>query len=174
MRSKNVLAAIVYASLLVLLTGTLRAQHDPGPRGGAAAAGGAYPTLQPYEQTFFGEAFIRFQEVDSVAGTIPGESGTGLGPGFNGNSCAQCHAQPFIGGSSPGLTSPQNPLPNPQVALATLDGATNVVPSFITANGPVREARFIRNPNGTPDGGVHNLVQHCRPERRDWLHAGAA
>ncbi len=43
------------------------------------------------------------------------------------------------------------------MALATLDGATNVVPSFITANGPVREARFIRNPNGTPDGGVHGL-----------------
>jgi CxxC motif-containing protein (DUF1111 family) len=33
----------------------------------------------------------------------------------------------------------------------------NTLPSFITANGPVREARFIRNPDGTPDGGVHAL-----------------
>jgi hypothetical protein len=33
-------------------------------------------------------------------------------------------------------------VPNPQVALATLDGATNVVPAFITPDGPVREARF--------------------------------
>jgi len=80
-----------------------------------------------------------------------------LGPTFNGNSCAQCHAQPAVGGSSPGLISPQSSVPNPQVALATLDGATNSVPSFITDNGPVREARFIRNPNGTLDGGVHDL-----------------
>ena len=80
-----------------------------------------------------------------------------LGPTFNGNSCTMCHAQPAIGGSSPGMTSPQNSVPNPQVALATLDGATNVVPSFITPNGPVREARFIRNPDGSPDGGVHDL-----------------
>jgi CxxC motif-containing protein (DUF1111 family) len=62
-----------------------------------------------------------------------------------------CHAQPAIGGSSPGLKSPQNPVPNPQVALATLHGAKNTVPSFITADGPVREARFVS------DGGVHDL-----------------
>jgi len=43
------------------------------------------------------------------------------------------------------------------VALATLDNAQNTVPSFVTANGPVREARFVRNPNNTPDGGVHGL-----------------
>jgi CxxC motif-containing protein (DUF1111 family) len=100
---------------------------------------------------------MRFQEVDSVIGAIAGEAGSGLGPTFNGNSCAQCHAQPAIGGSSPGLSSPQNPIANPQVALATLDSASNSVPSFITSNGPVREARFIRNPNGSLDGGVHDL-----------------
>jgi CxxC motif-containing protein (DUF1111 family) len=44
-----------------------------------------------------------------------------------------------------------------KIAMAVADGATNKVPRFITANGPVREARFIRNPNGTPDGGVHDL-----------------
>jgi len=37
----------------------------------------------------------------------------------------------------------QKPVPNPQVALAKLDGATNTVPSFITTTGPVREARFV-------------------------------
>ena len=72
-----------------------------------------------------------------------------------------CHAQPAIGGSSPGQKSPQNPVPNPQVALATLDGATNTVPSFITANGPVREARFVAtdgtNVYSALDGGVHDL-----------------
>ena len=55
------------------------------------------------------------------------------------------------------MNSPQNPVPNPQVALAGLAGATNFVPSFITSNGPVREARFIQNADGSLDGGVHGL-----------------
>src|SRR5205807_8424889 len=45
----------------------------------------------------------------------------------------------------------------PQVAVATLRGTKNVVPSSITVNGPVREARFVRNRDGSPDGGVHSL-----------------
>jgi CxxC motif-containing protein (DUF1111 family) len=72
-----------------------------------------------------------------------------------------CHAQPAVGGSSPGFNSKQNPVPNPQVALATLHGAANVPPAFITVDGPVREARFVStNPaqTGAPlDGGVHGL-----------------
>jgi hypothetical protein len=48
-----------------------------------------------------------------------------------------------------------------QVALAKLDGASNSVPSFITANGPVREARFVAtdptNVYSALDGGVHDL-----------------
>jgi CxxC motif-containing protein (DUF1111 family) len=98
--------------------------------------------------------------VDSVSGGIESETGVGLGPTFNGNSCAMCHAQPNAGGSSPGQLSPQRPMANPQIALATLDGATNVVPSFITAAGPVREARFIATSNvsgAALDGGVHAL-----------------
>jgi CxxC motif-containing protein (DUF1111 family) len=137
---------------------------DPGVRGGAAGAGGALPGLSSStalpEQQFFTAAKFRFTEIDSVlpagspgfindaAGTNS-DSGGGLGPVFNDNSCNGCHAQPAEGGSSP----PKNP----QISLATLDGAKNSVPSFITANGPTREARFIKNPNGTPDGGVHDL-----------------
>ena len=156
MKRSNLLMAVMCLALSAIPdTGKLQAQQDPGPRGGAAAAGSSYPTLNANEQTFFNQALLRFQEVNSVSGTI--EPGNGLGPTFNGNSCAMCHAQPTIGGSGPSLTSPQNPVPNPQVALATLDGATNFVPSFITANGPVREARFIRNPDGSLDGGVHGL-----------------
>ena len=144
------------ALLLMLITSTVAwTQQDPGPRGGTAAAGGAYLTLNANELAFFNEAIARFQEVDSVSGTM--EPGRGLGPTFNGNSCAMCHAQPAAGGTSPGLASPQSAVPNPQVALANLDGATNTVPSFITATGPVREARFIRNSNGSLDGGVHAL-----------------
>jgi CxxC motif-containing protein (DUF1111 family) len=138
---------------LIVSTGTLRAQSDPGPRGGAAGAGGAFPGLDANERAFFNQALDRFKEIDSVSGTAPGEAGVGLGPTFNGNSCAQCHAQPAAGGTSPAV--------NPQVALATLDGAHNTVPPFITANGPVREARFVSsNPDDIHaplDGGVHGL-----------------
>jgi CxxC motif-containing protein (DUF1111 family) len=82
-----------------------------------------------------------FEEVDAVP--------NGLGPRFNLDSCSGCHGYPSIGGSSPPT--------NPQVAIATAAGAKNTVPSFITANGPVREARFVRNPDGSPDGSVHAL-----------------
>lgn len=163
--SCRVLTAPVMVSAFVLAPFTAPVVHaqakDPGLRAGAAGAGGFYPTLNANEQQFFSQALARFQEVDSVSGTIANENGVGLGPTFNGNSCAQCHAQPAIGGTSPGLTSPQKPVPNPQVALAKLDGGTNTVPSFITANGPVREARFVTT-DGTNlysplDGGVHEL-----------------
>jgi CxxC motif-containing protein (DUF1111 family) len=73
----------------------------------------------------------------------------GLGPRMNLNSCGGCHQQPAVGGSSPAV--------NPQVAFANRDGGTDVPPSFITTNGPVREARFVLNPDGTRDGGVHAL-----------------
>jgi len=69
-------------------------------------------------------------EVDAVP--------NGLGPRFNLDSCSGCHSQPAVGGSSPPT--------NPQVALATAAGAKNTLPSFITATGPAREARFVRNP----------------------------
>ncbi len=140
MKHKNLLAVVGLALTVVVSAGTLEAQHDPGPRGGAAGAGGFFPGLSADEQSFFNGAIGSFMEVDSVSGSISGESGSGLGPTFNGNSCAQCHAQPAVGGSSP--------TPNPQVGLANLDGARNTVPSFITSDGPVREARFIRNPDG--------------------------
>jgi CxxC motif-containing protein (DUF1111 family) len=114
---------------------------DPGVRTGTPGAGGPLPGLSQAELSFFNAAQTRFEEVDTVS--------SGLGPRFNLNSCAGCHAQPSTGGSSPPI--------NPEVAVATLTGAHNTVPSFVTANGPIREARFVRNPDGTPDGGVHNL-----------------
>ena len=114
---------------------------DPGPRPGDAGAGGPLPGLGPSERDLFEAAREIFMEVDDVAG--------GLGPRFNLDSCAGCHAAPAVGGSSPEKI--------PQIAVATLNGAKNVVPSFITEKGPVREARFVRNRDGTPDGGVHDL-----------------
>jgi CxxC motif-containing protein (DUF1111 family) len=130
------------------------APSDPGVRGGAPGAGGPLPGLGIPEQNFFAAARNRFRAVDSVSGTLADApagiiNGSGLGPRYNANSCAACHSQPAVGGTSPAV--------NPEVALATLDGAQNSVPSFITLSGPVREARFISNPDGSPDGGVHDL-----------------
>jgi CxxC motif-containing protein (DUF1111 family) len=113
---------------------------DPGVRTGLASAGGPLPGLGADEKAFFDAAKVIFMEID----TVP----EGLGPRFNLDSCAGCHAFPAVGGSSP-----KN---NPQVDVARF-GPTNVVPSFISASGPVREARFVRNRDGTPDGGVHDL-----------------
>lgn len=151
-------AFLCLITMAFLLRGTaLQAQVDPGPRGGAPGAGGPVPTLNVNETRFWDGGLAQFQIVFSVRGTIAGEPGVGLGPGFNGNGCAQCHAEPAVGGSSPGLNSPTHPVPNPQVALATLDGATNAVPPFVVPNGPVVEARFILDSTGALDGGVHNL-----------------
>ena len=149
MKRVSLLAVTGLALSVILNTGTIAAQRDPGPRAGDAGAGEVMPGLSPELQSFFDDAREDFMEVDSVSGTISGEEGSGLGPTFNGNGCAQCHAFPAVGGSSP--------ITNPQVALANLDGAKNTVPSFITTDGPVREARFIRNPDGSLDGGVHGL-----------------
>ncbi len=122
--------------------------RDPGVRGGPAGAGGPLSGLNDAEQRFFGAGLDAFQEVESVQGTIP-DTGAGLGPRFNLDSCAGCHAQPAVGGTSPSV--------NPQVAVATKNGATNHVPFFITPDGPVREARFKFKRDGSRDGGVHDL-----------------
>ena len=114
---------------------------DPGLRGGPPGAGGPLPGLGAAEIGLFNGGQLRFQDVDAVA--------NGLGPGYNANSCAACHAQPAVGGSTPPI--------NPQVALSNLAGAQNNLPPFITLDGPVRVARFVNKPDGSPDGGVHNL-----------------
>jgi CxxC motif-containing protein (DUF1111 family) len=143
--------ASVPSSTLTATTtfGTATLAKDPGVRGGSPGAGGPLAGLISSYADFFLAALGRFQEVDSVSGTVPNEQGSGLGPRFNANSCASCHAFPAVGGTSPAT--------NPQVAVARLDGAQNALPAFIAIDGPVREARFIRKPDGTPDGGVHNL-----------------
>ena len=114
---------------------------DPGVRGGPAGAGGPLPGLTGTEMAFFQAGLAAFLEVETVT--------EGLEPRFNLDSCGGCHAHPTTGGSSPSV--------NPQVAVASKAGAKNIVPAFITLNGPVREVRFKSKAGGRPDGGVHNL-----------------
>jgi CxxC motif-containing protein (DUF1111 family) len=122
-----------------------RAPVDPGVRGGAAGAGTPLKGLTADETAFFQDGLTRFAVIESVSG---GQN-NGLGPRFNSNSCLSCHTQPNVGGSSPAA--------NPEIAIATLQGAKNVIPWFITQKGPIREARFKLSPDGANDGGVHNL-----------------
>jgi CxxC motif-containing protein (DUF1111 family) len=122
---------------------------DPGPRGGTPAAGGPMPGLNNIESAYFSAAQARFVAIDSVTGTISGQPSNGLGPRFNSNSCASCHAQPAVGGTSPKK--------NPAFKIANLNGASNTVPSFEDPNGPILEARFRNNSDGSPDGYVHQL-----------------
>src|SRR5271166_7176920 len=129
-----------------------QAPKDAGPRSGPAAAGGFYPTLNATEQAAFANGSSQFIEDEPVPDVPQGNGG--LGPGFNGTSCGSCHSQPATLGTSPSPSSPQVPQANPQIAAASEMGATNTIPSFVTANGPVREARFIRHPDGSLDGGV--------------------
>jgi CxxC motif-containing protein (DUF1111 family) len=118
----------------------------------SAAAAACFPGLSPTMLRVCEKAVVRFQEVDSVKGTFGAATGVGLGPTFNANGCAVCHSQPAVMGAGVAPSSPQFPgVLNPQVALATLAGARNTLPSFITAAGPIREARF------KSDGGVHGL-----------------
>lgn len=115
---------------------------------------------------FWGNAGAVFGQLASVNGATDPASGNptllGLGPAFNGNSCFMCHAQPTIGGTSPGVGTPGF-TQNPQMTVATAFGASNPenLSKIITANGPIREARFILNETDpfrlTLDGGVHDL-----------------
>src|SRR5216683_5852741 len=118
--------------------------QDPGVRGGAAGAGGASAGLTKTQSAFFTAGLGAFTEVDAVP--------DGLGPRMNLDSCAGCHAQPAVGGTSP-------PNLNPQFDFFQKNlQKSNQLPRFITEGGPVREARFKLNADGkTRDGGVHSI-----------------
>jgi CxxC motif-containing protein (DUF1111 family) len=145
------LALLIFFLAFVFVVRGQNSAKDPGPRTGSPGAGNFIAGLTSSQQSYFNDGQTRFQQVESVQGG----ANIGLGPTFNSNSCSSCHAQPAFGGTSPSV--------NPQIAVANLDGAANTIPSFITLNGPVREARFklAAEPNGrltnTPDGGVHGL-----------------
>lgn len=158
------IVAIAIGSCASSPSGPAPGVHDRGVRGGPAGGGRPLPGLTRDETAFFQDGLARFLEVDGVK--------DGLGPRFNSNSCASCHEQPGVGGTSPAK--------NPQIAVAALEGARNIVPWFIVPDGPVREARFKLNPDKTPDGGVHAVftisgrsdAPGCNATQPDFLPAG--
>jgi CxxC motif-containing protein (DUF1111 family) len=173
------------ASFLVAAIATPSlAQVDPGLRGGPPGAGGPITSpispLTTEEMYLFTEGVRRFNQLESVCDscsdvTVGGDTGenpllatktnsSGLGARFNGDQCSACHSQPAVGGSGGFLVpNPQEPgrFKTPENPMFRLiphrKGGANQVPSFITQYGPIREARFVRKPDGSPDGGVHQL-----------------
>jgi CxxC motif-containing protein (DUF1111 family) len=142
-------------------------QSDPGVRPGPInGQSGATPTNPlPLSSVvnnspqgaleFFQNGLARFQEVE----TVTSSANVGLGPRFNFNECAGCHAQPTVGGTGP-ATNAQFQV----IANGIVSGSTNTIPSFITGSGPTREARFpfFFNSNGSantnaPNGGVEDI-----------------
>ena len=122
--------------------------QDPGPRTTPSRNGAPFEGLTPVQHQLFINGHQVFNESASVQGALPATR-PGLGPRFNADSCASCHGHPHLGGTSQKL--------NPQVELATRDGATNDLPFFITPDGPTREVRFKFKPDGTRDDSVHAL-----------------
>ncbi|HWZ73538.1 MAG TPA: di-heme oxidoredictase family protein [Casimicrobiaceae bacterium] len=116
---------------------------DPGLRAGASA-GNPLANLTPTQLTFFNMGKVSFVEAEAVA--------DGLGPAMNLDNCGGCHSQPAFGGTSPSQ--------NPQIALAKFNRVNREgnLPSFVSPDGPVRVARFVKNADGAPDGAVHALL----------------
>jgi hypothetical protein len=170
------------AALVVVFSVVALAQHDPGVRQGPPGGGAPLPGLTLVEQSIFIEGQQRAIQLegscddcaDLTLGTftdprqanlVTKTNSAGLGARFNGDQCTVCHNQPALGGSGGFMVpNPQDPpelFRRPENPMFDLiphrKGATNTVPSFITQYGPIREVRFARKPDGTPDGGVHQL-----------------
>jgi CxxC motif-containing protein (DUF1111 family) len=143
------LSVLTFPTLIVIAAPPPPGSHDPGPRGGAAGAGDPLLNLTVGQLAAFTDGGDDFNTSHSVDGSIAGADATGLGPTFNLENCGGCHAAPAVGGTSPAT--------NPQIASASLAGADNDIPSFLSLHGPVREARFVLDQDGSPDGGVHNV-----------------
>ncbi len=121
--------------------------RDPGvrvdPPGARPSAGGHIARLTDNEIRFFRLGKEEFEEVEERRRRL----GTEDEPG-------RLRRLPFAAGdrrnepggeSSGGIRQRRTPAPTPRSRRSS------------GANGPVREARFVRNPDGTPDGGVHAL-----------------
>lgn len=162
---------VVKLGSIILITALLAAGAayaqvvDPGVRSSTGINAGqplASVSGNANDLAFFQAGLDQFNEHQTVTGDNPG-----LGPRFNLDGCGGCHSQPAPGGTSPNANIFPNVGPNPQsqvIVNGVVSGNTNTIPSFITANGPVREARFpfFFNANGTantanPNGGVETL-----------------
>lgn len=174
-----ILVFLTTAALLVAAS----AQTDPGVQSASRGTGVALSSVASDNglQAFFTDGLDRFQSVFSVSGS---PNNNGLGPRFNFNQCAGCHAFPAVGGSarqqnpqflalgscasvsdlSRAPTSIVSAGQEPPLQKGTIAcSSTNSLP-FITSSGPTVEALFpfFLNSNGTantnaPNGQVEDI-----------------
>src|SRR5262245_39556986 len=147
---------------------------SPNPTTGA--------TVNDNERASFEEGIKRAGQLESTCdecadvtegSPVPGEldpvfpqtrtNSNGLGARHNAAQCFICHAHPVLGGSGgfivPNAGGPvPQPAENPQFRLGPHRfGRPNIVLAFEEQYGPIREVLFKFKPDGTRDGGVHQL-----------------
>ena len=169
-------------TLVFLMASACFGQKDPGVRGGVPGAGSPIKGLTTNELAMFFEGQQRAIQLEAVcdscadlvlgsptdpaqANFVTKTNSSGLGIRFNADQCLACHNQPALGGSGGFMVpNPQDPSGKqraPENPLFDLvphrKGATNHVPVFEQQFGPILEVRFARKPDGSPDGGVHQL-----------------
>jgi CxxC motif-containing protein (DUF1111 family) len=102
MKAVKLVSVSIFILAALLVVQAAFAQTDPGVQ--AASRGTGKPLQQVANDdsgnntglsAFFSDGLSRFQEVESVSG----EANNGLGPRFNFNQCAGCHAVPAVGGT---------------------------------------------------------------------------
>src|SRR5262245_5352768 len=126
MRRFTFFAALGVLTVL-LLPSALFWQRDA--RADGTPAGSPLPGLTAEQLAAFDAGLDEFEEVDTAA--------EGLGPVFNGKSCAECHAQPVVGGSSPELVVSR------EIRIAFVDENGNFNP-LTELGGSLLQQRSIR------------------------------
>ncbi len=134
----------------------LRARSDPGPRDGAADAGGFYEGLTARRRSKPSRSARRNS-------TRPTTSRKGsVRPSISTAAAVAIRNQPSAAPARRSIRRRRWPT------------QFNMLPPFITVDGPVREARFVRNADGSPDGGVHGLFTISGREGADGLRIDPA
>lgn len=176
------LLSTISMMLFIFIVSPAQGANDPGVRQGPPGAGEPLQGLSDIELSLFSEGVQRATQLEAVcddcadlklgsftkpsqATLVTQTNSAGLGARFNGDQCTVCHNQPALGGSGGFMVPNPQDLPdqyrppeNPMFELIPhRKGATNPVPSFIKQFGPIREVRFVKKPDGSPDGGVHQL-----------------
>jgi hypothetical protein len=121
-------------------------QHPDADQQGAVTTCGVAPPegLDEAAAERFREGVLAFTRIETAA--------SGLGPGFNGESCAECHSQPTVGGASERL-----------VTMFGHMGPDGFDP-LVELGGPVHQSEGIRTPDCSfPTEG---LPRTATPRRR--------
>ncbi len=86
---KKTVVLMAATGVFILLFAQWRINSQPLSANDSENLTNSVPGLEPLEQAAFSVGLAEFIEVETVE--------DGLGPVFNGKSCAECHAVPSVG-----------------------------------------------------------------------------